>query len=348
PAFAPPNDRTISGFAFLDGNDNGVKDNGEASIPGITVTATRDGKPADTFTATTDANGAYTFAKLYRETYSLTAGDKDGHYHTSSASLASVDATPNPADKNFGYDLYRSIAGYAFFDANGNGRKDADEPGIGGVGLTAVRGTQTLSASSATDGAYQFARLFHGTYTVSSAELTGLVRTSPASIAVDNSANPTDINFGYALDLAWIQSQPVNGFSHGYWKSNLDKAIKGTTKGVQVSAATLTAYVGQISTFALAPLNVTSWVDASAVLSATGSGSSLLLSKQLLGSEFNYSNGAFFGGLALPTSLFLYQGEYMLAHPAEFSAAQFSAAQGLSDKYNNTHGGTMLAPLTGL
>ncbi|HEY9054745.1 MAG TPA: hypothetical protein VIO60_07995, partial [Rectinemataceae bacterium] len=86
----------------------------------------------------------------------------------------------------------------------------------------------------------------------------------------------------------------------------MDKAIAGKTSGIQVSKSVLLGYLGTLSNFALDPLNhsadSTGLKAASAVLSATGSSPTLLLAKQLQGSEFNYASGAYIGGNALVTA----------------------------------------------
>jgi uncharacterized repeat protein (TIGR01451 family) len=63
----------LSGFVYLDSNDNGIKEAGEAGIPNVTVTLTgfSDQGPISQ-TATTDANGAYQFQGLRPGTYALT------------------------------------------------------------------------------------------------------------------------------------------------------------------------------------------------------------------------------------------------------------------------------------
>ncbi|MCX7028489.1 MAG: hypothetical protein NT061_13635 [Spirochaetes bacterium] len=67
---------------------------------------------------------------------------------------------------------------------------------------------------------------------------------------------PAVANFGFAVDYGWIVEKTANGLTIGYWNTNLDKAIANKTAGTQVSKAALLGYVGQLSTFAISPLNV--------------------------------------------------------------------------------------------
>src|SRR5205823_14910105 len=57
----------LSGFAYVDANRNGVKDAGEAGIANVTITG-----PSGA-TATTAADGSYSFSSLDGGTYSVSA-----------------------------------------------------------------------------------------------------------------------------------------------------------------------------------------------------------------------------------------------------------------------------------
>jgi len=67
---------TISGVAFVDVNNNGVREASEAKLPGIPVTlsgSTTTGTPVNAST-TTDGDGAYNFLFVLPGTYQITAG----------------------------------------------------------------------------------------------------------------------------------------------------------------------------------------------------------------------------------------------------------------------------------
>jgi len=233
----------------------------------------------------------------------------------------------------------QQISGFAFFDLNGNGVRDADEPGIPGVNISLTKGSDVQNAVTGSDGAYLFTGLYPVEYTVASSLPVGFVRTSPESLTVTATGTA---DFGFALDYNWIGSQTANGYTIGFWKTNIDKAIAGSTKGIQVSKATLESYRLLLSSFALEPLNIASLSEASGILSSTSSNPVDLLKKQLMGSEFNYANGAYIGGNALVTYFFLYDGEYMLTNPGAFSSTQLLAQKDKYDSYNNSHGGQII------
>jgi hypothetical protein len=60
---------SLSGFVYLDNNNNGVMDSGDGGISGVTITLQGGGTSK---TATTDINGAYAFSSLPAGSYTIT------------------------------------------------------------------------------------------------------------------------------------------------------------------------------------------------------------------------------------------------------------------------------------
>jgi hypothetical protein len=79
-------------------------------------------------------------------------------------------ASSNLTNNDFAEVAPARIAGSVYFDANNNGVRDAGEFGISGAGVTLTGandlGSVQLTATTATDGSYQFAPLRPGTYAV--------------------------------------------------------------------------------------------------------------------------------------------------------------------------------------
>jgi hypothetical protein len=74
PSVVPPPPATLSGFVYLDSNNNGVRNSGESPLAGITITLTgfdANGKPVSVSTVTLQ-DGSYKFTGLAAGTYTLT------------------------------------------------------------------------------------------------------------------------------------------------------------------------------------------------------------------------------------------------------------------------------------
>src|SRR6185503_9810324 len=108
-------------------------DAGEAPVGGIVVTLS--GTAAAT--ATTAADGSYSFAGLKAGNYSVSAPSPAAgrlRFTTSplSITLSAGQIQPNV---NFGY-VTGSISGFGYVDVNRNGVRDTGEAGIGGIVIT--------------------------------------------------------------------------------------------------------------------------------------------------------------------------------------------------------------------
>jgi uncharacterized repeat protein (TIGR01451 family) len=170
---------SVSGFVYADSNNNGVRDVGtDPALPGATITLTGtdiDGN-AISLTTTTDVNGQYTFANLRPGTYRIIetqpafASQGANNLGTGFATTATntpldtfnltVRENETGVDFNFG-ELTTSVSGAVYEDLNGNGVRDAGEPGIADVTIQ-LTGTDTNTAAvnrtavTNTNGAYSF------------------------------------------------------------------------------------------------------------------------------------------------------------------------------------------------
>lgn len=229
-----------------------------------------------------------------------------------------------------------TVSGVVFYDINGDGAQDADEPGLAGVAVSRSGGAETTTNAA---GIYAFTQVPAGTYTVHAAPVTGLTAaTAPRTVQV--SADVPGADFRSILRLADFCGQAANGFTIGYWKNNIEKNLQGR-KGTQVTLAALQGYQAQLAGFALAPLNHAELAQSLTVLSANGSDARAQLLKQLQASEFNYASRAYLGGSEPATRYFLQYGEYLAKNSDRYSAAELLAAKDWFDAYNNTHGGAL-------
>ncbi|HYB93487.1 MAG TPA: SdrD B-like domain-containing protein, partial [Vicinamibacterales bacterium] len=186
---------SLSGFVYVDANNNGVKEGGETPIPNVTVSLAgtdMNGAPVNRAT-TTDAAGLYSFTNLVPGTYTVSelqpAGyvdGKDTQGTPGNGGTATNDAFMNitlaggvnGTDNNFGELNTSSLAGFVYVDANDDGVKDAGEQGIGNATVT-LSGTDDLGAPvsattlTAANGAWSFSALRPGVYTVTETQPTG-------------------------------------------------------------------------------------------------------------------------------------------------------------------------------
>ncbi|WP_333691950.1 SdrD B-like domain-containing protein [Chloroflexus sp.] len=267
---------SIGDLIWEDANGNGVQDSGEQALDGVTVTVVvsttgsviNATNPSFTFSAvSTSASGlsanysignippgsTVTIQSVSRFGYLLTVANQGGNPALDSNAVgSSVTLTTSNTTIDFG--LYRTtaIGDTVWFDANGNGLRDAGEPGIAGISVT-LRGsggnpittTQTLA-----DGSYAFSDVAPGTYSLQITLPAGYTTSNngSGSLTVDNDndfrTDGTTTNFtilsGQALDqidaglrgagsisgIAWFDTNENN-------QRDLDET--GRLAGVQVT-----------------------------------------------------------------------------------------------------------------
>ena len=204
-----PSGASVSGFVYVDGNNNGSKDAGEAGISGVSVRLTGTDSAGSTVdrTTTTGADGAYAFAGVpvsnaagYTITETQPTGFVDGKTTIAGANPGSASGSkpvavggadpitgvvvkPNDNLKDYDFGELRTnatVAGYAYVDANNNGLRDAGETPISGVTVrltgtdangVAVSLTQVTDASGAF--AFNVAASGPGGYTLTEVQPAG-------------------------------------------------------------------------------------------------------------------------------------------------------------------------------
>lgn len=180
---------TISGVKFNDLNGNGVRDAGEPGLAGVTITRTGSiNDPAGaSLTTVTGADGAFSFTVPFG-TYTLSETVPAGFAQTAPPAPGTISSTITFAQRTvsgllFGNrPLTATIGGVKFNDLNGNGVRDAGEPGLPGVTIRvtdAAGGVRTLTTDAT--GAFSFTGLPAGAYVVSEVVPAGFVQTAPAA-----------------------------------------------------------------------------------------------------------------------------------------------------------------------
>lgn len=166
---------SLGDFVFDDLDGDGSFDSGEPGLPGVTLELSGPGVAPGT-TVTTTGTGAYSFGSLTPGLYTVTVtGVPAGYSNTLGGAAQSTTLQSNQTDNtlDFGYFLGASIGDEVYDDLNGDGDRDAGEPGLDNVVLT-LTGTNaggpivpiTANTGNGGSGAYDFSGLEPGTYTV--------------------------------------------------------------------------------------------------------------------------------------------------------------------------------------
>jgi hypothetical protein len=201
---------SIAGMVYQDTNGNNAFDSGEPGISGVvlTLTGTNGLGQAITATATTGANGTYSFTtdgsgnQLRPGTYQVVETQPSGYLlgaatvgtvngtadgtASSATTIGSIMLTSGQNGINYLFGDYQpvTVSGLVYVDINGNGALDSGEPGLAGVSLT-LTGTNglgqsvTATTTTAADGTYSFSTdtngntLRPGTYKIVETQPTG-------------------------------------------------------------------------------------------------------------------------------------------------------------------------------
>lgn len=198
---------SISGTKFSDLNGNGIRDAGEPGLAGWTIVLT---KPDTTTVSTvTDSNGDYALGSLFIGTYTVSEVMQAGWLQTAPAGgtyTFAINAGDHLSGADFGNFQFGTISGMKFNDINGNGMKDAGEPGLAGwtIVLTKPDGT-TMTTTTDASGNYTFMNLGPGAYTVAEMLMPGWVQTAPPSgtysVTITSGAAVLKQDFGNFFDI---------------------------------------------------------------------------------------------------------------------------------------------------
>ncbi|MCC6124777.1 MAG: hypothetical protein IT426_07445 [Pirellulales bacterium] len=220
---------SLSGFVYADDSDDGVFDNSESGIGGVTVALLDAGGNPTGLTAVTDSTGYYNFTNLRPGTYGVrenqpsayldgldTPGTVGGTAHNPGDLIDGIALAGGAKAKNYNFGEIRaaSLAGRVFVDLNGNDAYDSGETLLSGVTmhLTDAQGNPIASTSTDANGYYQFLKLKPGTYAVEEVQpagyLQGANRVGSAGGALNGSDHTININLG----------PDVHGVNYDFWE----------------------------------------------------------------------------------------------------------------------------------
>ncbi|GLZ37073.1 SdrD B-like domain-containing protein [Actinokineospora sp. NBRC 105648] len=206
---------SLSGVVYVDVNNNGLQDPGEAGIPGATVTLTGTDAlgNAVNLSTTSAADGSYSFADLIGGTYTVTETQAAG-YADGIDTPGTSGGTATPPDSITAITLAGGVdaTGYLFgeFVTGSIAGRVVDDGGngIGGATVVLTGPGGPITVLTGPDGSYTFPNLAPGTYTVTETQPAGYGDgpDTPGSLGGDASVN--DVISGIVL--------PSGGAATGY------------------------------------------------------------------------------------------------------------------------------------
>ncbi len=175
---------TVSGMKFEDVNGNGVKDANDTALANWTIfidannNGTLDAGEASTLTGT---NGLYSFTNLTPGNYTVREVVQSGWVATTPNPVAATVTSNTTTTVNFGNFQLGSISGVKFNDANNNTIMDGNETGLAdwSIALTGTSGNTTTLTDA--NGTYSFTGLGPGTYAVSEVLQANWTQTAPSN-----------------------------------------------------------------------------------------------------------------------------------------------------------------------
>ncbi len=236
---------SIGDLVWEDANGNGIQDSGEQALDGVTVTvqvATSGGvinstNPSFTFSAvSTAASGLspnYTIDNIPPgSTVTIQSVSRFGYLLSPANQGSNPAVDSNAVGESFilnvsttavDFGLYRTtaIGDTVWFDTNGNGLRDAGEPGIPGltIALRDSSGNTITTTQTLADGSYAFNAVAPGTYS--------LLLTLPAGYTTTNNGSgsiTTDNDNDFRNDGTTAAFTILSGQAFG----SIDAGLRGT------------------------------------------------------------------------------------------------------------------------
>ncbi|MBI5214349.1 MAG: VCBS repeat-containing protein [Ignavibacteriae bacterium] len=224
---------SISGMKFNDMNGNGSKDDGESGLQGWSMNLQLNiASPPPPIVTTTDANGNYTFSNLHAGNYTVSETQQSGWTQTfpvGGSYTFNLASEQHVTGKDFGNAHFSFISGKKFNDYDGDGMKDAGEPGQQGWIIQATKDAATKLDTTDANGNYlfRFTEQETGTWTVSEVNQNGWIQTMPASgtYSVNVTAGSNAVN----QDFGNFKSPTISGLK---WRDDNGNGVKDGSEGV--------------------------------------------------------------------------------------------------------------------
>ncbi|MFK7972740.1 MAG: SdrD B-like domain-containing protein, partial [Bacteroidia bacterium] len=233
---------TLGDFVFEDLNANGIQDNNEPGIPGVTVRLL-DGNGSPTGqTASTNNNGGYTFTGLTPGDYIVEfvkpngysnapanqggddTKDSDANPTTGRTGVITLESAENNPTNDAGFfRANASLGDYVFEDKNANGIQDGNDSPIQGVTVRLRNGSgQLISGKTTTtdaNGLYQFTNLAPGTYIVEFVKPAGYEPSPRNQGGDDTKDSDANVNNGRTGVRTLVQGQNDPSNDAGFYRN---------------------------------------------------------------------------------------------------------------------------------
>jgi sarcosine oxidase gamma subunit len=203
---------TISGHKFNDVDGNPATTGDDVPLQGWVI----DLGGTTTATATTDANGFYHFDNIGAGTYTLTEELQSGWTQTFAPTNPIVPVSGvNVTNQDFGNFQFVTISGHKFNDVDGNPQTTNDDVPLQGWVIHLNNGQTDQTATTDSNGFYEFDNVGPGTYTLSEDLQSGWTQTfAPNSpITTQSGQNLSNEDFGNFQDgsIAGVKFNDLDG-----------------------------------------------------------------------------------------------------------------------------------------
>ena len=273
---------SLGNTVWLDTNDNGLDDNGEQGVAGVTVDLLNATTGSVIATMTTNGSGNYAFTSLptnvtYEVQFVAPSGDSFTTPNVTPATPGEINSVVNntgltgaitltngEVDNNVNAGLTvpppptGAIGDIVWLDTNKDGLLNNGEAGVGGVTVELLNGTgSSILATTTTNssGGYEFTGLNAGVYEVKFLSPTGDTFTTQgvgSNAAVNSSANQTT---GVTSPISLAAGQIDNNVEAGLVKTTNGISVLKQPCSVVVNACGQVTYTFTVTNTGSAPLS---------------------------------------------------------------------------------------------
>ena len=216
---------TLGGMVFDDLNADGVPDPGETGLAGWTVDLLN-GSSQLVGIVTSDSSGDYTFTGVAPGSYTVQEVLQAGYVRTTSPATHALTVSQGQTvtGLNFGDVQAATVGGTLFQDSNQDGTLDGGESGLSGWTVDLLDGAgQVIAAATDSGGAYSFAGLAPGHYTLRDVLQPGYIQTVPTpgsyAVVAGGGARISGEDFGVfkavSLAVTGLKTVPSGGLRSG-------------------------------------------------------------------------------------------------------------------------------------